>query len=464
MKKITYSFKISKVLATALLILIFTACTEKLDVKPNQALLVPSSPADLQAAIDNSPMYSTHPSLGELGTDNYYLLTTTWQALPVISQNIYIWAKDIYFTGSTVLDWNNVFIKLRITNVVLESLNTMASYNNTPEYNNVKGSALFYRAYIHYALAQVFCKPYNAASAGTDVGLPLLLRNDLLHPPVRVSVQRTYDQIIADLDEARTLLPATTPYKTRPTQTAVDAMLARVYLSMEDYDKALNAADAALKAYSTLIDYNTLKPADAFPLKLFNEEVIFHTELSTQNSSTAGGIFFNSTTCAVDTTLYRSYAVNDIRKAVFFTSQSTGIVTFKGSYMGTRTLFGGLATDELYLVRAECSVRKGNVAAAMADLNSLMQKRWKGTYTPMTASNATDALAKVLVERRKELLFRGLRWTDLRRLNKDPDYAVTLSRKVNNQTYTLPPNSSRYVYPIPPDEISISGMQQNERQ
>jgi hypothetical protein len=27
----------------------------------------------------------------------------------------------------------------------------------------------------------------------------------------------------------------------------------------------------------------------------------------------------------------------------------------------------------------------------------------------------------------------------------------------------LPPNDNRYIYPIPPDEIKISGVEQNER-
>jgi hypothetical protein len=118
----------------------------------------------------------------------------------------------------------------------------------------------------------------------------------------------------------------------------------------------------------------------------------------------------------------------------------------------------------LYLIRAECYARAGNISSAMSDLNTLLKTRWvSGTYTDMTATTADEALGKVLIERRKELLMRGQRWTDLRRLNKDSRFAVTLQRVINGTTYTLPPNDLRYTLLIPYNVIQISGIQQNPR-
>ncbi len=111
--------------------------------------------------------------------------------------------------------------------------------------------------------------------------------------------------------------------------------------------------------------------------------------------------------------------------------------------------------DELYLVRAESYARAGNATAAMADLNTLLRTRWQaGTYTDMVAASPDDALAKILPERRKELLFRNIRWADLKRLNKDTRFAVTLSRTVNGTTYTLPPNDLRYQVLLPEDAVT----------
>jgi len=107
----------------------------------------------------------------------------------------------------------------------------------------------------------------------------------------------------------------------------------------------------------------------------------------------------------------------------------------------------------------------GKLDYAMKDLNMLLRNRWrKGTYTDQIALDPNDALDKILMERRKELIFRGLRWSDLRRLNRDPRFAKTLTRIVEEVTYRLPPNDPKYVYPIPESEIKLSGIQQNVRQ
>lgn len=164
--------------------------------------------------------------------------------------------------------------------------------------------------------------------------------------------------------------------------------------------------------------------------------------------------------------LYNSYATTDRRRSVFFRQDR-----YRGNYDGSNgnaqsnNLFMGLATDELYLIRAECYAQAGNTALAMADLNSLMAKRVVPPYVNRTATSANDALVQILAERRKELIFRTIRWTDLRRLNQDPQFAVTLRRDQNTIPYTpLQPNDLRYTFLIPTREvINVTGMAQNPR-
>ncbi len=73
----------------------------------------------------------------------------------------------------------------------------------------------------------------------------------------------------------------------------------------------------------------------------------------------------------------------------------------------------------------------------------------------------TDYYRLILTERRKELLFRALRWTDLRRLNKEAEFRDTLYRFINGKKYQLLPGSDRYTLQIDRNTISISGIQQN---
>jgi tetratricopeptide (TPR) repeat protein len=269
-------------------------------------------------------------------------------------------------------------------------------------------------------------------------------------------MQQSYTQIIKDLMTCASLLPENPLYKTRPSKPAAFAMLARVFLSMGNYDKALAYADSTLQLNNYLIDFNTLDSTSTAPVPLFNNEDVFHEDLR------LGQILLQKN-LIVDSNLYQLYDSNDLRKYIFFMNLSSNI-TFKGSYDGDFVLFGGTATDEMYLIRAESYARKGNANSAMSDLNTLLAKRWAtSAFIPLTANTSDQALGIILQERRKELIFRGLRWTDLRRLNKDPRFAITLTRVLNGQTYMLPPNDPRYVLPIPIQEIQLSGIQQNER-
>ena len=129
---------------------------------------------------------------------------------------------------------------------------------------------------------------------------------------------------------------------------------------------------------------------------------------------------------------------------------------FKGSYaQSTSVHFSGITTAEMYLVRAECYARKGNKDAALADLNTLLVRRWKaGSFIPVTAATSQDAFNKIMIERRKELLMRSLRWVDLKRLNKE-GANIVLKRVENGQTYTLLPNANYYALPIPKDIIDL---------
>ena len=69
-------------------------------------------------------------------------------------------------------------------------------------------------------------------------------------------------------------------------------------------------------------------------------------------------------------------------------------------------------------------------------------------YIDLAASTSEDALNIVIDERKREFFGRGLRWFDQRRLNKDAQFAKTVTRVFNKVTYTLTPNSNLYTYPI----------------
>lgn len=429
-----------------------------LDIKPSKTLVVPQTLQDLQALLDNTTMMNfTMPYLGEASSDDYYLTYNTWNTLSAAdNKNAYVWVKDIYAASPTVLDWDNRYRQVFYANVVLEGLDKLSEAEKIkPDFAREKGSALFYRAFAFYQMAQLFCKPYSA-TAETDLGIPLRLQSDINIKSTRATVEQTYQQILADLKSAVYLLPGTPSVKTRPSKPAAYALIAKTLLLMQNYAAAKNYADSCIAQPVKLIDYNSLNTSASYPFARFNDEVIFHCKMTTIVS-------FSSSRLIIDSTLYLSYSASDLRSKLFF--KLTGVnETYKGSYDGSSAFFSGIATDEIYLLRAECSARTGNVAMAMTDLNTLLKNRYlQGSFASVSAPNTQQAIGLILKERRKELLFRGIRWQDLRRLNLDPNYAITLTRNLNGQFYSLPPNSLRYVLPIPDNVIQLSGIQQNER-
>lgn len=455
------STKLSYSLLAASAILCGGCAKDWLDAKPNKSLVVPTAIADYQALLDNtsSVMNINQPSLTLTSDGDFYVADTRYNRLSQPERSAYIWAPttDDFYGGFPCADWQNAYARVLNANVVLDGIRSIKiDPASRLAYNNVKGSALFYRSFDFYNLSQEFCKPYSGTTAAADLGLPLRISSDINLTVKRSTLQQTYDQIISDLLSAAPMLPVRPLYPTRPSKPAVFALLSRVYLSQGNYDRALLYADSCLQLQSALMDFGQLNPSDAHPIPLFNTEVIFSSTLTTYLS-------FLSSRLIVDSALYQSYVPGDLRATIFFGPKAGGYF-FKGSYDGDTPFFGGLATDEIYLDRAECYARAGNVSAAMNDLNTLLRARWlAGSYTNRTAASPEVALSLILAERRKELCFRNLRWTDLRRLNTDPRFATTITRIVNRQTYSLLPNSTRYVLPLDVIEIQLGGLQQNPR-
>lgn len=444
-----------------LILVVFTvlltniSCKKYLDLKPDKTLKIPSTIQDMQAILDlPGRLNGTGVTFDEASADNYFIQQEVYDPLPEESRLTYIWENDNYLYNN---DWASVYRGVNITNMVLDNLQTVTVKSNEQlQYNNVKGSALFYRSNAFLQGTFIFCNAYNEQTASSDYGMALKLTSDTKWKTTRASLQQTYDQILGDLKESIHLLPDHSVHPFRPSKAAAYALLARAYLSMRQYDSTYHYANLALQIKDDLLDYNSLSTTSSYTFQLFNPEVIFHYYVGTFNYLTASNSY-----ALVDTLLYNSYDNNDLRKKVFYRSKPGGF-SFKGSY-GRTYPFGGIATDEVYLMRAEALARKGDTQAAMDDLNTLLQTRWvTGTFVPLEAVDEEKALEIILAERRKELVFRSLRWMDIKRLNVE-GANISLKRFINGKFYELPPNDKRFALALPSDIIDMTGIPQNPR-
>jgi starch-binding outer membrane protein, SusD/RagB family len=437
-----------------------SSCAKYLDVKPDKALIVPTTIEDAQLVLNNYQEMNQY-SMGyeETQCDDYTVPYSQWNTFySAEDRGLYVWDKDIIYNSSAWYKYKTV-LNANVAIGILDQIDPTID-NKQKEWNTVKGCALFFRATSFYEQAQKFAPAYDASTAEKDLGIPLRLTADIDIPTTRASVQQTYDQIIKDLNDAISLLPAdnSSQHVSMPNKAAAYGLLARTYLMMRNYPLALENATNSLNLQSTLLDYKTISD---FPSQFDNHEVSF---LSMGNPAGFLYYFYGG---EVNPDLYNSYAANDLRASLFFSLQDDGGYSIARSYSGTFQYgFTGVAVDEMYLTRAECYARAGNKSEALTDLNTLLRNRYDDTFIDLTAATNEDAVNLILKERRKELIYRNIRWSDLKRLNKEPEHAVTLTRTFPDNpsvTFTLPPNDLRYVMLIPKAVIDLTGIAQNPR-
>jgi len=435
------------------------ACNKYLDAKQDSTLVVPSTLWDLQALLDEDALMNGRtPAQMEASSDEYFLSTEEFGYLDQDSQYAYLWLQYLTASGK---DWGDAYVGVYNSNLALELIQKIKrNKDNKDNWDNVKGSALFYRSYNFLNLLWSFTVAYDSSSARMELGIPLRKSSNFNIRSVRATNEASYNQVIYDTKEAIPLLPDYPRVLTRPSKEAAYGLLARCYLSMRKYKDALLYADSSLNLNHQLMDYNGDSDIPegieaSKPFNQLNKETIFY--------SLMNGNYYSYITLeigSIDTAIIKLYDPNDLRLTAFYKDNALGFKSFKGCY-GTNYMFSGITTAEMLLIRAECYIREGDIAKGVADLNTLRAKRFASKdFVKIKMTTMKEALDFALNERRRELVMRGLRWMDLKRLNKE-GRGIELKRFIDGKTYILLPNAYYYALPLPSDIIKLTGMPQN---
>lgn len=429
------------------------SCKDYLDIKPRSELVVPSTLEDLQQLLDNGSIMYVQTDLLEILADDYYFEESYWNSISdQVIRNAHVWARDIYGTQESHTSWSSGYQKIFYANVVLDRLAKIErTITNAAQYDQVRGHALFIRAEALSTLAQLFAYPYNA-DIDFEFGLPIPVESDVNEKLSRTTVHETYNFIIENLKEALPLVQHNIDFS-RPTKPSVLGLLARVYLIMGKYELANLNAEAFL-------DY----------------------DLSVYNLNSAAGMHYNRTAylsfispatyigsnranTKINRELYDSYDADDLRKSIYYRLNTINEpVKFSIHQLGIAFCFSGIDVEEILLTHAECLVRLDQTEAATSRLNSFLETRYRsGTFAGVNYTTQEDLLYKILDERRKELVFRGIRWADLRRLNEQGE-SIMLTRTLGDTEYKLQPRDhAMWTLPVPANEIISSKIKQLPR-
>lgn len=374
--------------------------------------------------------------------------------------------------------WTQTHMRILHFNTVIDYVMT-AKGGTEARKRSLRAEALVQRALDFYGLVNIYAHHYDPATAAAEPGIPMFLHPEATASVPRSTVKEVYDRILSDVQEALPNLPQTSVLgKFRVSYPGAVAFLARVHLNMGNYEKAFGYADEALGYNQVLVDLNGQKLAPIDPpspytgltgdaygwvLNLDNSPVPDANEhaetILARTFQAPYGLGTAANVCMSVELRDLFDQTNDKRYQFWYASGRPGancelLYGLKIRLRGDQANIGP-GTAEMYLIRAECYARAGQLQNALYDVNHLRKHRYAtGTHVDKKVtdfnSDAFEVLKFVLEERRRELAFMGFRVSDLKRLNKDPRFAKTITHVTPEGTFTLTPNSNKYLRQLYP--------------
>ncbi|MEC4113718.1 RagB/SusD family nutrient uptake outer membrane protein [Myroides pelagicus] len=425
---------------------------------------------------------------GEVRSDNAYAEAGFSNRFQIVSQ-FNMNANTIYPSDS----WEQILRVVSSANLAISSNVTIGDPVNI---NHSKGEAYAVRALAHFDLLRLFGEQNVKGRALDGRGVPYMLNFADLDKNnyARKTVGEVRDLIYADLVSALELMNDGEQNKKRLTREAVLGLKSRIALFFSAYDQndlqiAKEAAEQAMAVgFSSVVSRGGY--VDSFKAEEPQVNTVF--ELYQDNVVNAGNNSINNIYS------YEGYgdvvgleanlvALFDDAKDIRSSAKMQGykyIRSKDGEYKFVNNQYVLIAegeeveaskryTTEYYRNFGKYTSRSSNVkvmrfeeivfnyieaaialspndAKAITLFNELMAERYEG-YAPVS----TLSLEQVLVERRKEFVFEGLRFDDMMRHKMDVPETPMVKDGVAFGSYKL-------AFPIPQNEINDSQIEQND--
>ncbi len=327
------------------------------------------------------------------------------------------------------------------------------------EKNHLVGEAYALRALAYHTMQQYFCQPYNFTADASHLGAPLpdfdLLGGVEIVFPARSTTRAVYEQIITDLNQAASLMSGfTNPNVYRIGLNGVNALLARVYLSMENWEKADEFADKVIGNYSLMTnsEYVNSWNNDFSSESIFS---IYNDDLDNSGTSTIYQLCLIYLDLFATPDFVSTFSNTDVRRNLYPMNNTLNVNTVN-KFTSRFSNIPVIRLSEMYLIKAEANANiTGQEANAQSALFTIMQRADLNAIMPTETGQALKD--RVLLERRKELAFEGFRLFDLTRNKKS---FVKYRQDAASINITAP--SEKTIMPIPAREVNANpNMQQN---
>ncbi len=355
--------------------------------------------------------------------------------------------KSIFTNNSFVTEsWLVGYSAINICNNILEAINVV----DEADRDRVRGEALFIRGVIYFELARFYGLPYSAGSTSTNLAVPIVLtplrelsEEDLV---ARNTVEEVYQQVVSDLTAAEQLLPSVNGFFAR--NYVASAILSRVYLQMEMFAEARDAADRAITQSTAQEKRLMSNYMSAFNNESDSPEDLFAIQVNTQDSDNSMHLFYSTPDFGGrdgDVTILsrhvNQYESGDDRLEQF-QERAGDLRTDKWRDQFRNVKVVRLA--EMYLTRAEANFREGTSIGAtpLEDINRIRERVSLPAKTSLT-------LEEILMERKLELAHEGHNIHDVKRVRGSVIDNVNPER-------VFPYDDPRLVLPIPQRETDAN--------
>lgn len=314
------------------------------------------------------------------------------------------------------------------------------------------------KAYTYYILVNIFAK--DVASNGSTPGVILVkdVKPAPKEPVERATVTDTYNYILeliaAAREEAGKAGEAVSKDAVYITPKALDAMEAKVKLSMHDYAGAKTAATAALTDFKGISneDYlamwttNVPSAEDIFTLKKTEDDNL---------SSNALNTLYGSYLATITPTVVNAVKDTDLRSQLILMSYDGDDdldVPHPMKYDGIPNAAAVsnirvLRYSDMYLTLAEAEANLGNLPAGTAALLNVAKRDSDVKADSFSFADKESLLKAIEMERIREFFAEGHRLFDLKRTGN----AATIN---GVEGYVI----SGFAFPIPADEINAGFM------
>lgn len=453
-----------------------SSCNDYLDIVP-KGNKIPTTLADYEALLRDEYTIGQTPISNALYLLNDYYVTVSNLNSPTLTRANYIWdetADRILLNNADESTYYQLYAAISSCNLIIENVPS-ATETTDAERAEVIAYAKVIRSLCYFVLANYYADTYDAATAGEKRSVPLITSANINAPSQQVTIQAIYDFIIQGVQEAiGEGLPEQSMTVLHPNLGAAYALLARVYLQMQNYSEALNYANLALEQNDQLYDWNAYY--DEHRSTIENPEDYTGLPTPTDYSYVENYYFRcgngspNYTTNELNIPVERAerFEEGDARFLSRWKLYSQNQDTYYRGVGNGYFNWGGLTTTEVYLIKAECQARLaqgGDFTEAMNTLNAVRQTRIRPeVYQPLTVSTLAEAIELIRRTKDNELIFSIVPFADARRFNQEGTYARTMTKTYEDETYTLRPDSHLWTMPFPAGAINNPGngsIQQN---